>query len=203
MSREEIKNYLIATIDAMSDEDLTEFVFPEKDIDLYTLAEEITSLKSEVKKTNNVSMKLNSNIQNLIENSEKKIENDNIDADLKNILLKIANHNELSIRTKHNFDELPELSFLNLSSFKKHFYAWKSGYEIYNEMWGNLLKDTGLKPTGKNNELFNPEFHEVIDTEQNSDIENNIILDTQDLGYMYKNILLKRAKVVVNKKNSN
>ena len=47
---------------------------------------------------------------------------------------------------------------------------------------------------------FNPELHEALTTTNDSKIDDDIIVEIYESGYKYKDLIIRHAKVVVNKK---
>ena len=58
----------------------------------------------------------------------------------------------------------------------------------------------GVKPFGKVGENFDPELHEALTTTNDSKIDDNSIVEIYESGYKYKDLIIRHAKVVVNKK---
>ncbi len=61
------------------------------------------------------------------------------------------------------------------------------------------LDKFGLKPIDGKGEPFDPNFHEALAMEASDEVPANIILQEYQKGYMYKDRLLRAAKVVVSK----
>ncbi len=202
MQKEELKQYLNAAIDALSYEELNMFMFTLKsdEPDLLSVGQEVVTLKGEVKKMNTISLKLSGEINAMFEKTKKENEKDSVlSKDLKRVLLKITAQDELMMRTKYHFDELPEMSrFLN-RNFKKKFFAWKDGFNIQHKKWEKFMTSIDMERTGLEDEVFNKEYHEAIEIVSKSSIEHMQITENQEIGYLYNNILIKRAKVTVNK----
>ncbi|MCD4745846.1 MAG: nucleotide exchange factor GrpE [Bacteroidales bacterium] len=298
MTKEQLKDYLIKAIDSLSEEDMEKLVITVKEPDLMSIAEEVVSLKSEVKKANMISLRLNNDIQNIIEkkNQENPQEEHEINTELLDFLNKLITYNETAIRTFNHFNklqepdifefnkhfiewkndykainekwkqnlslhdvlitkindhfyklpelklfkfkttnkqfiewkkgfkmhtdnwdeyltthdeltnrtkvlfyELPDLGLESINIFNKQFIAWKEGYTILNEKWKRLLISLGLISTGTKGEMFNPNYHEAIETISDTQLMNNQITDCLETGYLYNNSLIRRAKVIVNK----
>ena len=201
MNKETLKQYLCEAIDSLSEYDLEHFLIQDKEPDLMSVAEEIISIKGELKKMNNVSLRLNNNIQSIFE--KKDAQNSELSGilneDLTRVLEQIVDFDELLKRTNTHFDELPELTLFNLSNFKNKFLVWKGGFKILTEKWEHLINNADIKRTGREGDEFNPLFHEATAVINISSLENNMISEYQELGYLYKNNLIKRAKVIVNK----
>ncbi len=200
MTKEELKQYLSVAIDALSKEELAGFSLKFSEPDLLSIGNEVSSLTGEVKKMNTVSLKLSNEIHTLFEkNKHETEENVTLDENTKQLLLKLIEQDELINRTKHHFEEIPEMKLLFNFEFKKYFYAWREGFTIQNEKWTQFIRSADLKKTGNIGEVFNPNFHEAIETISDINKKDGQITESEEIGYLYKGILLKRAKVTVNK----
>ena len=58
----------------------------------------------------------------------------------------------------------------------------------------------GVKPFGKVGENFDPELHEALTTTNDPKTDDNLIVEIYESGYKYKDLIIRHAKVVVNKK---
>lgn len=200
MQKEELKQYLNAAIDALSQEELDRFTLSIDEPDLFSVGEEVVALKGEVKKMNSVSLKLSNEIHALFEKTKEEAEKKSqLDEKTKDILLKITEQDELIQRTRKYFDELPKLKSFFKRDFQNKFYAWREGFYIQNEKWQQFIDSIGLTRTGNAGEIFDKEYHEAVDIVQKKKRKDNEIVDVEEVGYLYKDILLKRAKVIVNK----
>jgi len=69
-------------------------------------------------------------------------------------------------------------------------------------MWNTAIitvRSTGLDIIEAENEQFDFRFHSVECTEQDNDIPNGYIIKTLKCGYIYKDKIIRRASVVLNK----
>ena len=57
-----------------------------------------------------------------------------------------------------------------------------------------------IKEFGEVGEIFNPELHEALTTSNLKDKEEDEIVDVYEVGFKYKDLIIRHAKVVVNKK---
>ena len=67
----------------------------------------------------------------------------------------------------------------------------------------DFLKKMGskeIKEFGEVGEIFNPELHEALTTSNLKDKEEDEIVDVYEVGFKYKDLIIRHAKVVVNKK---
>ncbi len=63
----------------------------------------------------------------------------------------------------------------------------------------NTLKKFGLEPIDSVGQSFDPNFHEALAMEASDEVAENIVMLEYEKGYMYKERLLRAAKVVVSK----
>ncbi|MGB9788815.1 MAG: nucleotide exchange factor GrpE [Dictyoglomus turgidum] len=74
------------------------------------------------------------------------------------------------------------------------------GIQMIYKQFENLLEKEGvvkMETIGKN---FDPNLHEAVGIEEVSDGEDNVILKEISPGYLFKNRLLRPARVIVSKK---
>ena len=67
----------------------------------------------------------------------------------------------------------------------------------------DFLKKMGskeIKEFGEVGEIFNPELHEALTTANLKEKEEDEIVEVYELGFKYKDLIIRHAKVVVNKK---
>ncbi|MFH1020391.1 MAG: nucleotide exchange factor GrpE [Pseudomonadota bacterium] len=65
----------------------------------------------------------------------------------------------------------------------------------------NTLEKFGVKPLAGAGQPFDPNFHEAVAMEASADVPENQILQEYQKGYMFKDRLIRAAKVVVSKGN--
>ena len=58
----------------------------------------------------------------------------------------------------------------------------------------------GVKPFGEVGDNFDPELHEALTTTNDPKKDDNLIVEIYESGYKYKDLIIRHAKVVVNKK---
>ena len=76
----------------------------------------------------------------------------------------------------------------------------KKALELVKSDFIKKLESKGVKPFGKIGDKFDPELHEALTTTNDSKIDDDIVVEIYESGYMYKDLILRHAKVVVNKK---
>ena len=62
------------------------------------------------------------------------------------------------------------------------------------------MNDKEIKEFGKVGDIFNPELHEALTTASLEDKKDDEIVEVYELGFKYKDLIIRHAKVVVNKK---
>jgi len=62
------------------------------------------------------------------------------------------------------------------------------------------MNDKEIKEFGKIGDIFNPELHEALTTASFEDKKDDEIVEVYELGFKYKDLIIRHAKVVVNKK---
>ena len=58
----------------------------------------------------------------------------------------------------------------------------------------------GVKPFGEVGDNFDPELHEALTTTNDPKTDDNLIVEIYESGYKYRDLIIRHAKVVVNKK---
>ena len=76
----------------------------------------------------------------------------------------------------------------------------KKALELVKNDFTKKLESKGVKPFGEVGDKFDPEFHEALTTKNDSKIDDDIIVEIYESGYMYKDLIIRHAKVVVNKR---
>ena len=212
MTREELKQYISEAVDALEQQDIEQLFPQSSQPDLYSVVKELVGLKGELRKLAKSTLKMNNQVQSVLELQKQETakivpiqqnKQNGIDEELREVLQKIIKQDDIWQRTNEHFKELPELSIWTYQQYKQHFSAWKKGYDIAYNQWQQLIKSIGFYKTGLPGQIFDPLIHEAIATKSVAEKPNNIILETELEGYVYKQKLVQRAKVVVNKKNEN
>lgn len=90
-----------------------------------------------------------------------------------------------------------EVALKNLDKLEtEHF----QGVEMIHKKFKEILFREGLKPIEIKDSKFDPHLHEVLSVEERADLEDYTILDVFQTGYLYKDKVLKPAKVKVSVK---
>ncbi|MGV1099812.1 nucleotide exchange factor GrpE [Thiovibrio sp. JS02] len=77
--------------------------------------------------------------------------------------------------------------------------ALRAGVEMTCKGLVNTLEKFGLKSLDGVGQPFDPNFHDALATEHSDDVPENMILQEFQKGYMFKDRLIRAAKVVVSK----
>ncbi len=99
-------------------------------------------------------------------------------------------------------DFLPILDDLQkaLENSRQHQSKITEGIELVVKKFNDILKSKGVKEIKTQGEVFNPHYHEALQVRQSDECPPNLILETLEKGYMYKDILIRPARVVVSTK---
>jgi len=76
---------------------------------------------------------------------------------------------------------------------------WLKGIEMIENQLKEFLKSEGVEEIKAEGEKFNPEFHEVIEEQEDGSGESGDILEVLEKGYTLNNKLIRPAKVKVSK----
>jgi len=76
-----------------------------------------------------------------------------------------------------------------------------SGFYIIYEQLKHILMKEGIEVLNPMGEYFDPNFHEAIAMIEDSEFEDGQIVIVNQKGYVYKDILVRPAKVIVAKKS--
>lgn len=214
MTKEQLKQYINEAVDAMEDGDLNTLFPASQQPDLYAVIHEMTGLRGEVKRLSQSSLRLNNQLQTSAEEQrqEWKFLSETMqettgkttkplvsEEEVKALILKLVEQDDSLQRMNDEFAKIATPTIWTLHNFKEQLASWSKGFEINHRQWGVFFNQIGIYKTGMVGEKFNPNHHEVIATKNDISKNQNTILETELTGIIYKNILIRRAKVVVNK----
>lgn len=203
MTKEALKSYLIEAVEALDGEDINQ-LFPEIDQpDLYTLVEALTGMQGAFHKLSDTNFTLNKEVKILINqvlsSQEKASNHTSSNIDIESVLWRLITMDELLQLTHTSFLKLPKFEEKNRAEFTLQFNSWSKGLSITMERWDKLLLACDLKKVGFVGELFDPHIHEAVGSKNWTNIANNTIVEVEQVGYKNNGILLRTAKVIVNK----
>ena len=75
------------------------------------------------------------------------------------------------------------------------------GLELIKSKFEKILKDNGVTPIESEGEKFNPDYHEAMMVEEDSSLENNIVIEEFERGFKIGDRILRPAKVKVNRRS--
>jgi molecular chaperone GrpE (heat shock protein) len=222
MNKSEFLQYIQQAVDGLEQADIDSLMPTTAQPDLYTIVQELVGLRGEVRRLSQAALKTNNDVQtmllqqkNMLAESQKTIANLAVapppsavvqsdyaeNVEYKDLLKQIIEQDDMLQRTTAHLATLPEVGLFNLNDYRQKMASWKKGYEMTHQKWQQFVKSSGMYATGKVGEVFDPMYHEAIAVKSKSDQENNIILETETIGYIRGEKIIRRAKVVVNKKN--
>lgn len=82
---------------------------------------------------------------------------------------------------------------------KKDFNSFLEGVKLVEKNFMKILRDKGLEPMESVGQHFDPNQHEALLQVEIKDQESGVIVDEHVKGYLYKDRVIRHAKVVVNK----
>lgn len=74
------------------------------------------------------------------------------------------------------------------------------GFEMINNQLKQVLESEGVTKIVTKDQMFDPRFHNAVETDWDETKEENMILMEMKTGYMFKDRVLKASMVKVNKK---
>ncbi|MCP3931700.1 MAG: nucleotide exchange factor GrpE [Bacteroidetes bacterium] len=209
MTKDELKSYINEAVDALEQRELEWLFPPANQPDLFTVISEMIGLRGDVKKLAQATLKANNSLQTVVGELKQAEEDAAIESantptkklqkEQLAILNNLIDQDDIIQRTADHFGQIPDLTWRNINQFKQQFSGWKSGYLIASSQWEHFIKNTGLHKTGLPGEVFNPLYHEAIETRKDTSKQENIILETEVTGYLCRQELVRTAKVIVNK----
>lgn len=86
---------------------------------------------------------------------------------------------------------------LNHINDDNSFESLKKGLELVYEKFTKILESQGIKKIDAKGKQFDVEFHEALMQQPIAGLESNTVLDVIEQGYMYKDKVIRHAKVIV------
>jgi len=78
----------------------------------------------------------------------------------------------------------------------------KKGFEMVIKNFEKLLEEEGVKSMNCEGEKFDPYKHEALMVQKNEALPENTIVEELDQGYLFKDKVLRPAKVLISKKSN-
>ncbi|UPT14558.1 nucleotide exchange factor GrpE [Buchnera aphidicola] len=152
---------------------------------------QLSELKEKIfnnqKKIHDIQLRHLAHIENIKKDAEIKIKNiKNIKKEefFKKIVPIIdALEDTLSLSKKLNLDEKPLVQ----------------GIKLILESLFKIIYKFGVKKEGKKNEIFNPKIHNIILTENSTEIQPDRIISIKRIGLSFNNIVIRKALVKISK----
>ena len=95
---------------------------------------------------------------------------------------------------------MPNISFFNISKFSAQFGSFKYAYQTIEQIFADILNNIKLQPLAKFGDKFDARYHEIVESVNDINLEDETIVEVLEQGFIYKNTLINYAKVKVNKK---
>ena len=93
-----------------------------------------------------------------------------------------------------------QLAMSDKKAWKNIDAMWRKGIESIHTQLESILTSYGVESINPQGELFNPELHEAVSTDEGKpDIEPETVIKVLQLGYTRNNELIRPAKVILSK----
>lgn len=92
---------------------------------------------------------------------------------------------------------------LNHINDDNSFESLKKGLELVYDKFTKILESQGVKKIDAKGKQFDVEFHEALMQQPADGVEANTILDVIEHGYLYKDKVIRHAKVIVSSSLNN
>ncbi len=150
------------------------------------LEEKIILLEAELESWKEKTLRLSAELQNLRRRYDREMANTVIYANQKLIEAIIPVVDELELALK-------------ASDKNKNFEAFRNGVEMIYRKLLQILEKEGVKPIQALGKKFDYNLHEAVMMQEKPGVESGTILEVVQKGYMYKDKVLRHAKVIVAK----
>ena len=90
---------------------------------------------------------------------------------------------------------------LNAPRDNRHVKHFLKGIKLIEAQLFKVLEDKGVKPVKALGEIFDPNLHEAVTVDAESDKPDNTVVEELQRGYIYKDKIVRPAKVKVAKKS--
>jgi len=99
------------------------------------------------------------------------------------------------------YDDL-ERSLIHIND-DNSFESLKKGLELVYDKFTKILESQGVKKINAKGKQFDVEFHEALMQQPADGVEANTVLDVIEHGYLYKDKVIRHAKVIVSSSLNN
>ena len=89
---------------------------------------------------------------------------------------------------------------LNMKTDNEELKNFLLGFQMINKNFKDVLEKNGVKKINALGEKFDPRFHHAVETTYDKNVEEGLIIQEMQTGYMYKDRVLRVSLVKVNQK---
>ncbi len=150
------------------------------------LQEENQQLKERIQQLEDQLIRLTADMQNLKKRHERELEN-----------VVIYSNQKFVEQLLPLVDELERA--LQMSDQNKNFEAFRNGIELIYKKFLKILEEEGVTPIKAVGQKFDYNLHDAILMAERKGVESGTILEEVQKGYVYKDRVLRHAKVIVAK----
>jgi molecular chaperone GrpE len=158
--------------------------------ELIAARQKLSELKNNVKQLQDLLLRKAAEF----ENYKRRTENDQIN------MLKYAAEPFIK-STLIVYDDLERS--LNHVNEDNSFESLKKGLELVYEKFTKILESQGVKKIDAKGKQFDVDYHEALMQQPSTGVEPNTVIDVIEQGYLYKDKVIRHAKVIVSSAVSN
>ena len=89
---------------------------------------------------------------------------------------------------------------LNMKTDNEELKNFLLGFQMINKNFKDVLEKNGVKKIEAVGKKFDPRFHHAVETTYDENVEEGMIIQEMQTGYMYKDRVLRASLVKVNQK---
>ncbi len=188
MTKEELKEYICRQIDLMDEAESSELIqFLQSKSEDESVAEELIVIKGEFKKLTKLVQSVHERLENIKKEQTKE--------ELKPFLTFYT----FLKNSQDALASMPKNSLFGISKFNRAFGAFENGFKSIDMLYADIMQGTQLQLSARAGDKFDSNFHEAIELIKDEKLEDGIIIEVLEDGFIYKNELLNYAKVKVNR----
>ena len=188
MTKEQFKEYICQQIDLMSSEEIEEFSksLSKQSSDEH-IAQELIVIKGEFKKLT----KLVYLMEQKLEQRDEVLEIDKLQPFIR--------FDALLQNVKDAINSIPKASMFNSKKINRVSRSLKKGFNSVIEQYTSLLEDIEIKRGAKIGDKFDANLHEAVEVVNSKKIEDGIVVEILEDGFIYRDKIINYAKVKVNR----
>jgi len=188
MTKEELKDYICKQIDLMDSTEIVELSqFFQGKSDEESVAEELIVIKGEFKK-----------LTKLVQQMQIALETVKVEQNEDELKPFITFYSFLK-NSKDALHSMPKNSMFGVSKFNRAFGAFENGFKSIDMLYNDILKSVDLEIGAEVGDKFDPDIHEAVEVIEDKNMEDGIVVEVLEEGFLYKDKLLNYAKVKVNR----